>query len=172
MKKRTLQTFVIKKQTLVVFCSLIVKSEVSESDFCNFLVVFSSLLVNLIVYILLLQPISYLLQTVGVTFPFRVCTFLFWSFFPQYNNCSPFSYLSKCVEIILFGVVFMEKNIKNKKKMRHFSKSFTSYLHNGSTVEHISNRFTKLQCRATTFIFAIFGHWSCDQQPNNPLHEP
>ena len=58
---------------------------------------------------------------------------------------------------MLFGVLFMEKNAKkNKKKTRPFSKSFTSYLHNHSTLEHNSNRFWKLQCRATTFAFVPF----------------
>ena len=45
---------------------------------------------------------------------------------------------------------------KNKKKTRRFSKSFTSYLHNHSTLEHNLNRFWKLQCRATTFVFVPF----------------
>ena len=85
-----------------------------------------------------------------------VCTFLFWTIFPQYNSCSPFSYLSKSVEIMWFGFVFMEKNAKNKKKTQHFSKSFTSYLHKGSTLEHDLNRFWKLQFRATTFVFDLF----------------
>jgi hypothetical protein len=44
----------------------------------------------------------------------------FWAIFPRYKNCSPFSYLSNCVEIMLFGVVFMEKNAKNKKKRGAF----------------------------------------------------
>ena len=57
---------------------------------------------------------------------------------------------------MFFGVLFMEKNAKNKKKMQCFSKSFTSYLHNRSTLEHNLNRFWKLQCRATTFIFVPF----------------
>ena len=67
----------------------------------------------------------------------------------------------------------MEKNAKKKntkkiqKKKQCFSKSFTSYLHNGSTSEHNSTRFRKLQCRATTFILTTFGNWSCDH-PNIP----
>ena len=48
----------------------------------------------------------------------------------------------------------------------------TSYLHNGSTLEHNSNRSRKLRFRATTFILAIFGNWSCDHDPNIPLNEP
>ena len=108
----------------------------------------------------------------SVHFPFRVCTLLFWSFFPRYNNCSPFFYLFKCVEIMWFGFVFIEKNAKNKKKTRCFSKSFTSSLHNGSTSEHNSTRFRKLQCRATTFVLTIFGNWSCDQPPSDLLDGP
>ena len=74
---------------------------------------------------------------------------------------------------MLFGAVFIEKNAKNKKKTRCFSKSFALYLHNGSTLEHDSNRFWKLQCRATTFVFlTILGNWSCDHHPSNPLHGP
>ena len=34
--------------------------------------------------------------------------------FPQYNNCGPISQLSKYVEIMLFDVVFIEKNAKDK----------------------------------------------------------
>ena len=48
---------------------------------------------------------------------------------------------------------------------------FTSYLHNGSTLEHNSNRFRKLQCRATTFVLAIFSTWSCGHCPNMLLNE-
>ena len=50
----------------------------------------------------------------------------------------------------------MQKKKKKKKKMRRFSKYFTSYLHNRSTLEHNLNRFRKLQCRATTFVFVPF----------------
>ena len=57
---------------------------------------------------------------------------------------------------MLFGVVFIKKNAKNKKKMQCFWKSFTSYLHNRSTLEHNANRFWKLQCSATTFVFILF----------------
>jgi len=57
---------------------------------------------------------------------------------------------------MLFGVVFIKKNAKNKKKMRRFWKSFTSYLHNRNTLEHNSIRFWKLQCSATTFVFLLF----------------
>ena len=41
-----------------------------------------------------------------------------------------------------------------------------------STLEHISNTFGMLLCRATTFVFSIFGHWSCDQPSSNLLHGP
>ena len=33
--------------------------------------------------------------------------------FPQYNNCGPISQLSKYVEIMLFDVVFNEKNAQD-----------------------------------------------------------
>ena len=46
--------------------------------------------------------------------------------------------------------------MNSKKKMQHFSKYFTSYLHNGSTLQHNLDRFWKLQFRATTFIFDLF----------------
>ena len=42
--------------------------------------------------------------------------FLFWSFFPQYNNCSPFFWLCKCVAILLFGAILKGQNAKKKKK--------------------------------------------------------
>ena len=45
---------------------------------------------------------------------------------------------------------------KTKKKTQRFWKSFTSYLYNHSTLEHNWNRFWKLQCRATTFVFVPF----------------
>ena len=60
--------------------------------------------------------------------------------------------------LVLFS---WRKMQKTKKEMWCFSKSFTSYLHNGSTSEHNSNRFGKLQHRATTFVFwpfLVIGH--------------
>jgi len=51
----------------------------------------------------------------------------------------------------------MKKNTKKqKKKMWCFWKSFTSYLHNRSTLKPNSNRSWKLQCSATTFVFLLF----------------
>jgi hypothetical protein len=50
---------------------------------------------------------------------------------------------------MVFGVVFMGKNAK---KPWDLEKSFTSYLHNGSTLEQNSNGFWKLCFRATTFV--------------------
>ena len=50
---------------------------------------------------------------------------------------------------------------KKQKKTRRFWKSFTSYLCNGSTLEHNSNWFGKLQSSATTFVFwpfLVIGH--------------
>jgi len=52
---------------------------------------------------------------------------------------------------MLFGVVFIRKNAKTW----HSWKSFTLYLHNRSTLEHNSNRFWKLQCSATTFLYIL-----------------
>ena len=102
-----------------------------------------------------------------------MCTFHFGSIFPRYNNYSPFSSLYKCVEIMWFAVIFMEKNAKNKKKTRRSEKSLSSYLHNGSTLGHNSNRFWKLQCKASTFVFlTILGNGSCDHHPNLPLDGP
>ena len=51
---------------------------------------------------------------------------------------------------------FHGEKCKKQKKTRHFSKSFPSYLHNWSTLEHNLNRFWKLQFRATTFIVVLF----------------
>ena len=51
----------------------------------------------------------------------------------------------------------MEKNkIKNKKKSRWWENSFSYYLHNGSALEQDWDRFRKLQCRTTNFIFDHF----------------
>ena len=44
--------------------------------------------------------------------------FPFWPNFPQYNNCSPSSLLPKFVEIVVFAVVFKEKNSKKKKEKK------------------------------------------------------
>jgi len=66
-----------------------------------------------------------------------------------------------------FGVVFIEKNAE-EKKTQCFWKSFTSYLHNGRTLEHNYNWFWKLQCRTATFIFSHFRKlvmWPPSQQP-------
>ena len=56
----------------------------------------------------------------------------------------------------LIWCCFHGENCKKQKKTRCFSKCSTSYLHNRSTLEHHSNRFWKLQCRATTFVFLPF----------------
>ena len=90
-----LQSFVVFSSLSVIFSSLFQ----SIDKLCHLSVIFCSLF-----------------QSVSVNSPFRVCAFLFWSNFPRYDDCSPFSQLSKCGEITLFGVVFMEKNTKNKKK--------------------------------------------------------
>ena len=70
-----------------------------------------------------------------------------------------------------YGVVFIKKNAKKKtKKMQHFWKSFTSYLHNGSTLEQL---ILKATVQGYNFRFlTILGNWSCDHPPNNPLHGP
>ena len=71
-----------------------------------------------------------------------------------------FSFLNvlKLCCLVLFS---WRKLQKRKKKTQHFSKSFSSYLHNRSTSEHNSNRFRKLQQRTTTQIFGpclVIGH--------------
>ena len=63
--------------------------------------------------------INRLLQSVSVIVPFKVHTSLFGSNFPWYNNCSPISYLSNCIGIIPFGVVFMWENGKRLKKVTY-----------------------------------------------------
>ena len=63
---------------------------------------------------------------------------------------------------------FHREKCKKQKKMRRFLKSFTSYLNNGSTSEHNSTRFGKLQWRATTFVFDNFWWlvmWPTSQHP-------
>ena len=58
-------------------------------------------------------------------------------------------------------VLFSWRKTQKTKQTRRFSISFTSYLHNRSTSEHNSNRFGKLQHRATTFLFwpfLVIGH--------------
>jgi len=65
---------------------------------------------------------------------------------------------------MLFGVVFMEKNAK--KKMHQWENSLTSYLHNGRTSEHNSNRLETYSTGLQLSFLTIFGHWSCDNLPN------
>ena len=59
-----------------------------------------------------------------------------------------------------------------RQKAQHWGKSLRSYLHNGSTLEHNTNWFQKLQWRATTFVFSICRDWSCEQPSNNSMHDP
>ena len=87
------------------------------------------------------------------------------SFFGQFSHDTivvalslTFLTLLKSCDLVLFP---WRKTQKAKKKTQCFSKSFTSYHHKGSTLEHNLNRFWKVQFRATTFIsdlFLEFGH--------------
>ena len=72
-----------------------------------------------------------------------------------------------CWNHIIWCCFHWEKH-KIQKKTRHYWKSFTSYLHNGSTLGHNSTWFWKLQSRATTFIFYHFRQlvmWPPSKQP-------
>ena len=60
-----------------------------------------------------------LLKSVSASVPLRACTFLFGSILLSYNNCRLCSELSKCVEIMVFGIVFITKTKKS-----HFSHPF------------------------------------------------
>ena len=92
----------------------------------DFLQLFYSPLVNFVVYVRLFVVFCSLLQSISNLFqsflvckcqiPFQGMHLPFLVKFPWYDDCSPFSQLSKCVAITLFGVVFTEKNTKNKKK--------------------------------------------------------
>ena len=55
----------------------------------------------------------------------------------------------KLSDLMLF---FHGEKHKKVKKSRQSDKYFNSYLHNKNTLGYNSNRFWKLQCRATTFI--------------------
>ena len=52
------------------------------------------------------------LKSVSESVSLRECTFLFGLIFSSYNHCSLCSELSKCVQIMLFGVVFITKTKK------------------------------------------------------------
>ena len=69
-----------------------------------------------------------------------------------------FGQISHSTIVVALSLTFLNllKSCKKKKKTGHFSKSFTLYLHKGSTLEHDVNRFSKLQFRATTFVFDLF----------------
>ena len=65
---------------------------------------------------------------------------------------------------------------KTQKKTKKKCSAFQNLLPHISTVGALWNIF---QTDSETYsaglqlsFFAIFGHWSCDQQPNSPLHEP
>ena len=60
-----------------------------------------------------------LLWSVSVNVQFKVHNSLFGSNFLQYNDCSAVSDLANCIEIILFGVVFMGENAKSLKKVTY-----------------------------------------------------
>jgi hypothetical protein len=65
------------------------------------------------------------------------------------------------------------KTQKTQKKTWCSDKSFTSYLHNRSTLQHNSNRFWKLQSRSITLVFFnILGNWSCDHPPTTHQVNP
>ena len=49
-----------------------------------------------------------------------------------------------------------QEAISNCQVSHSWQTFFASYLHNGSTLEHNSNRFRKLQYRATPFVFGYF----------------
>ena len=108
----------------------------------------------------------------SVHFPFRVCTFLFWSFFPRYNTCSPFFYLSKCVEIIWFGFVFIEKNAKNKKKRGAFQNLLPHISTTGAPQNIIQPDSGSYSAGLQLLFLTIFGNWSCDQPPSDLLDGP
>ena len=74
--------------------------------------------------------------------------------------------LLKSCDLVLFSWRKMPK-----KKIWHFSKSFTSYLHKGSTLEHDLNRFWKLQFSATTFVLFGNAHWTLKTVPSQHHHQ-
>ena len=57
-------------------------------------------------------------------------------------------------------VCFHGEKCKKQKKTRCFSKSFTSYLHKGSTLEHDLNRFWKPTVQGYNFHFDLFLEFS------------
>ena len=60
-------------------------------------------------------------------------------------------------------VSLLWRKTQKKKNPRWLWECFSSYLHGKCTWKHNSNRFRKLQYRATTLIFFSFlGKWSCD----------
>ena len=67
-----------------------------------------------------------------------------------------FSFLNvvKSCDLVLFSWRKMQK--KTKKKRQWWEKCFTSYLHNGTTLEYNSNRLGKLQLRTTIVISLPF----------------
>ena len=75
-----------------------------------------------------------------------------------------------CWDYVVWCFLHWEKC--KRQKAQHWGKSLRSYLHNGSTLEHNTNWFQKLQWRATTFVFSMCRDWSCEQPSNNLMHDP
>ena len=94
----------------------------------------------------------------------------FWQTVPQYNNCGPISQFSKCVEIMLFDVVFIEKkatdkNVAVKKISYVICSQWEDFKHN-------SNWFGKLQSKATTFVFPFLEIWHVINLPTTHCMDP
>ena len=132
----------------------------------------TSLHVNFIVYVQLLQSvsklcslslsISNLLQAIsviqGMNFPF-----FFESNFPQYNNHSPFSH----VEIMLFCIIFMGKNAKSSTKASS-EKDILPHIYRMGALQDIIQTDSGSYSAGLQFLFlTIFGNWSHDHSLNN-----
>ena len=112
------------------------------------------------------------LWSVSVIVPFKVHTSLFGSNFPWHNDCSPVSYLSNYIEIILFGVVFMGENAKRLKKVT-YEKHYLPHISTmGALYNIIETDSGRYSAGLQLLFLAIFSNWSCDHHPNMLLNAP
>ena len=112
------------------------------------------------------------LWSVRVIVPFKVHTSLFGLNFPWHNDCSPLSYLSNYIEIILFGVVFMGENAKRLKKVTYEKHSSPHISTMGALYNIIQTYSGSYSARLRLLFLAIFSNWSCDHHPNMLLNDP
>ena len=111
------------------------------SDFCSISAIFCSLSVSI-------SLLGHAPSFLGEISHDTIVVAPFLSFLNMSKSC--------CLVFCSWRKMQNKTKTKQKQKSQWWEKSLTSYLHNGSTLEHNLDRFWKLQCRATTFAFVPF----------------